>query len=156
MKTNKSFKLLWLREQYTKLRMNPKLANVTNDQIKKYLLEAYDKRRVVEGRLYNNVTHENLILTQEQFIDKYLNEPYILSGYATFFKNQNDAINISAAALKFLGVKRKENKKIMEASEHGSADYIYYKIVQLTFKVLMNSYYGIKKFSPEVRINIFN
>ena len=31
----------------------------------------------------------------------------------------------------------------MEASEHGSDEYIYYRILQLTYKILMNSYYGI-------------
>ena len=31
----------------------------------------------------------------------------------------------------------------MEAAEHGSDDYIYYRILQLTYKVLMNSFYGI-------------
>ena len=82
-------------------------------------------------------------MTQEQFINKYLNEPFILSGYSCLYKNQNDSINISSAALENLGEMRKFNKKKMEAAEHGSNEYIYYRILQLTYKVLMNSYYGI-------------
>lgn len=82
-------------------------------------------------------------MTQEQFINMYLNEGYILSGYACMYKNQENSINISSAALENLGNMRKKYKKKMEAAEHGSDDYIYYKILQLTYKVLMNSYYGI-------------
>lgn len=73
----------------------------------------------------------------------YLNEPYILSGYSCFYKNQDNSINISSAALENLGNMRKKYKKQMEAAEHGSDEYIYYRILQLTYKVLMNSYYGI-------------
>lgn len=111
--------------------------------MKNYLLEKYEKRRLVHGRLYNNATMDNIALTQEQFINEYLNKPYILSGYACFYKNQNDSVNISSAALANLGKMRKANKKKMEAAEHGSDDYIYYRILQLTYKLLMNSYYGI-------------
>lgn len=82
-------------------------------------------------------------MTQENFINMYLKEPYILTGYSCFYKTQDDAINISSAALDNLGQMRKVNKKKMEASEHGSDDYIYYRVLQLTYKVLMNSYYGI-------------
>lgn len=70
--------------------------------------------------MYNNATADNTILTQEQFINMYLNEPYILSGYACFYRNQHDSINISSAALENLGAMRKVNKKKMEAAEHGS------------------------------------
>ena len=80
-------------------------------------------------------------MTQEQFINEYLNKPYILSGYSCLYKNQDDAVNISSAALKNLGDMRKFNKNKMEAAEHGSNEYIYYRILQLTYKVLMNSYY---------------
>ena len=73
----------------------------------------------------------------------YLNEPYVLSGYACFYQNQDNSVNISSAALENLGDMRKFNKKKMEAAEHGSDEYVYYRILQLTYKVLMNSYYGI-------------
>lgn len=76
----------------------------------------------------------------------YLNEPYVLSGYACFYQNQDNSVNISSAALENLGDMRKFNKKKMEAAEHGSDEYVYYRILQLTYKVLMNSYYGMKIF----------
>ena len=82
-------------------------------------------------------------MTQEQFINEYLNKPYILSGYACFYQNQDNMVNISSAALENLGEMRKFNKKKMEAAPHGSSEYVYYRILQLTYKVLMNSYYGI-------------
>lgn len=107
------------------------------------MLKIYEKRYLVNCRLYNNATADNQIMTQEQFINEYLNKPYILSGYSCFYKNQDDGINISAAALENLGDLRKVNKKKMEAAEHGSDEYVYYRILQLTYKVLMNSYYGI-------------
>lgn len=50
-------------------------------------------------------------------------------------------MNVPSAALSNLGDLRKFNKKKMEAAEHGSDDYIYYRILQLTYKVLMNSFY---------------
>ena len=37
----------------------------------------------------------------------------------------------------------RNTKKLQEQSEYGSDEYLYYKILQLTFKVLANSYYGI-------------
>lgn len=85
----------------------------------------------------------------------YLNMPYILSGYACFYENQHDKVNISSAALENLGNERKKNKKKMEAAPHGSDDYIYYRILQLTFKVLMNSYYGILGQKDSVFYNAF-
>lgn len=94
------------------------MKDVSNEDLKKYLLETYEKRRLVNGRLYNNTTNDNIIMNQEQFINEYLNKPYILSGYSCFYKNQDDSINISSAALENLGDMRKFNKKKMEAAEH--------------------------------------
>ena len=79
----------------------------------------------------------------EQFINLFLNSTYILSGYNCLYKNQDEEINIGALALENLLNMRKFYKNKMEASEWGSADYIYYKILQMTYKVLANSYYGI-------------
>lgn len=90
-------------------------------------------------------------MTQEQFIDLFLNKEYILSGYACLYKDHHNGINISSKALEALGALRKKFKKMMEASPHGSDDYVYYRILQLTYKVLMNSYYGIN-YSPEVKV----
>jgi len=110
--------VLWLKDQFQKLRSDPELDDISNDELKKYLLEIYDKRKVVNGRLYNNATEDNEIMTQEQFINEYLNKPYILSGYACFYENQENSINISSKALENLGDMRKVYKKKMEASEH--------------------------------------
>jgi hypothetical protein len=82
-------------------------------------------------------------MTLEQFINLFLNSTFILSGYNTLYKNQDEEINIGALALENLLNMRKFYKNKMEASEWGSADYIYYKILQMTYKVLANSYYGI-------------
>lgn len=138
-----SFKQLWIKEQFSKLRKIYDPSEVSNDILKKLLLEAYDKRRLVQGRFFSNTTFTNEVMDQEQFINLYLNSPCILSGYATLYKNQSESINISSEALKFLGDSRNIFKKKMESSEYGSDEYIYYKILQLTFKVLSNSFYGI-------------
>jgi hypothetical protein len=138
-----TFKALWLREQYTRLRKIYDPSEISNEELRIFLLNKYEQRRLVEGRLYSNTNQKNEIINQEQFIDLFLNRPYILSGYATFYENQSDGINIGSAALKFLLDSRKKYKKMQEESEYGSDAYIYYKILQLTFKVLANSYYGI-------------
>jgi DNA polymerase elongation subunit (family B) len=138
-----SFKQLWLQEQFQKLRKVYDPTEVSNDELKKLLLSEYDKRRVVTGRMYSNTTNKNEVMTQEQFIDYFLNKPLILSGYSTLYENQDNSTNIGSAALKFLLDSRKTFKKKMEESEYGSDQYIYYRILQLTFKVLANSYYGI-------------
>lgn len=123
--------------------MDKRLDKFSNEELKQFLLKKFDERRLVNGRLYNNATQDNVVMNQETFINWYLNKPYILSGYSCFYKNQDDSVNISSAALENLGVSRSFNKKKMEAAPHGSDEYVYYRILQLTFKVLMNSYYGI-------------
>ena len=145
-----TFKALWLKEQYTRLRKIYDPTEVSNEELKIFLLNRYEQRRLVEGRLYSNTTQKNEVMNQEQFIDLFLNRPYIMSGYATFYENQEDGINIVSAALKFLVDSRKFYKKKMEESEYGSDAYVYYKILQLTFKVLANSYYGIKKLWSQI------
>jgi hypothetical protein len=138
-----SFKQLWLQEQFQKLRKVYDPSEVSNNDLKDLLLAEYDKRRIVSGRLFSNTTNKNEAMTQEQFLDYFLNKPIILSGYSTLYENQDNSTNIGSAALKFLLDSRKIYKKKMEESEYGSDQYIYYRILQLTFKVLANSYYGI-------------
>lgn len=134
---------MWLNDQFQKLRAVPALKHKTDRELQEYLVKKYEERRIVKGRFHNNATSSNQVMSQETFINMYLKEPYILTGYSCFYKTQDDAVNISSAALDNLGMMRKINKKKMEASEHGSDDYIYYRVLQLTYKVLMNSYYGI-------------
>lgn len=138
-----SFKVEWLKEQFTRLRNNPALKDYSNEDLKKFLLEKYEERYLAEGRFFNNATHENEIMNQEQFINRYLQGDQILSGYACLFNNQDNALNVPARALEMLGDLRKFYKKKMEASVHGTEEYIYYRILQLTYKILMNSFYGI-------------
>lgn len=142
-KQTKTFKQLWLQEQFKKIREVYSQDEVSNEEIKNILLKKYSERRISEGRLYNNLDKKNYFMNQEQFINYYLNMPYILSGYATFYKNQNDSISIGSEALKCLLENRQIYKKRMKNSEYGSAEYVYNKILQLSFKVLANSYYGI-------------
>lgn len=82
-------------------------------------------------------------MTLEQFINYFLNSDNILSGYNVLYKNQDEALNIGALVLENLLNSRKFYKNKMEASEWGSNDYIYFKILQMTYKILANSYYGI-------------
>lgn len=79
-----TFKLLWLQEMYKKIRLAPELVDVPAEVIKKYLLKIYEKRRLVDGRFYNNTTAENKIINQEDFINLFLNKTYILSRLFLF------------------------------------------------------------------------
>jgi hypothetical protein len=138
-----TFKQLWLQEQFSRLRKIYTKEELSTDEIKNILLKKYSERKLISGRLFSNTTNENTVMTQEQFIDLFLNTDYILSGYAVLYKDQAHSVNIGSAALKFLLDSRKVYKKKMENSPYGSDQYIYYKILQLTYKVLANSYYGI-------------
>ena len=101
-----------MQEQFQRLRKIYTKDELTSEEIKEILFEAYDKRRLVEGRLYNNRTNDNEIMNQEQFIDLFLNRPYILSGYAALYENQENSTNIGSAALEFLLSSRKKYKKV--------------------------------------------
>lgn len=138
-----TFKSLWLKEQYQKLRRIYDPTELSNEELRDLLVSEYGKRRLVQGRFYSNTTQKNEVMNQEQFIDLFLNKPLILSGYAALYENQDNSINIGSSALKTLLDSRKIYKRKMEESEYGSDQYIYYKILQSTFKVLANSYYGI-------------
>ena len=144
------FQQLWMQEQYSRLRKIYSKEEVSNEQLKQLLLKKYSERKLIKGRLYSNTTNDNTVLTQEQFIDLFLNKEYILSGYAVLYKDQKNSVNIGSMALKFLLDSRKVFKKKMEASPYGSDQYIYYRILQLTYKVLANSYYGIKKLWSQI------
>jgi hypothetical protein len=138
-----TFKSLWLKEQYQKLRKIYDPTEFSNEELRQLLVSEYEKRRVVQGRFYSNTTQKNEVMSQEQFVDLFLNKPLILSGYAALYENQDNSINIGSSALKTLLDSRKVFKRKMEESEYGSDQYTYYKILQSTYKVLANSYYGI-------------
>lgn len=140
--TTTSFKYLWMKDHLEKIRLRFDKEVLSDKEVKEYLLKTYDKRYQPEGRFYNNITNENRVMKLEQFINHFLNSDDILSGYCCMFENHK-TINIAANALKYILDQRKFYKNKMEAAERGSDDYIYYKILQLTFKILANSYYGI-------------
>ena len=150
-----TFRMLWIKTEFERLRRAFTPEEYSNEFLKEYLLKKYEEKYNPKGRFYNNTTSENQVMTLEQFTNIYLNNPYILSGYACLYKNQHDSINIGAAALEFLLSSRKKYKKKMEAAEHGSDSYIYYRILQLTYKVLANSYYGILGEKNSVFYNSF-
>ena len=131
-----TFKVAWLKEMFEKLRKVYTVEEFSNKELRDYLLEKYEQRRTVEGRLFNNTSNSNYKMTVEQFIDYFLNNKCILSGYNVLFKDHDDELNIEAAGLKYLLDNRKIFKNKMEASDHGSNAYFYYKVVQLTFKLL--------------------
>lgn len=137
-----SFKFLWMQDHIKKIRLKFTKEVLSDTEIKNYLLKVYDKRYQPTGRFYNSITKQNTMMKLEQFINRFLNSNDILSGYCCTFEN-HDTINIAANALKYILDQRKFYKNKMEAAERGSDDYIYYKILQLTFKILANSYYGI-------------
>ena len=140
---NITFQNLWLKEQYSRLRKIYSPEELSKDDLVNLLMTKYTQRRLSNGRLFSNTSNENTVMTQEQFIDLFLNNEYILSGYGVLYQDQANSINISSSALKFLLDSRKIYKTKMEASPHGSEQYVYYRILQLTYKVLANSYYGI-------------
>ena len=138
-----TFKFLWLQEQIMKIRKVYSEEQISNEKLLNFLLQKYETRKKPIGRFYNNTDFANQIMTLEQFINYFLNSDNILSGYNVLYKNQDEALNIGALVLENLLNSRKFYKNKMEASEWGSNDYVYFKILQLTYKILANSYYGI-------------
>lgn len=149
-----SFKYLWLKDNFDKIRMRYSPEELSNQEIQKYLMEEYDKRYKPVGRFMSNVTCENEVMSLEKFINKIINEDCIVSGYCTLFKNHEHK-NIAAEALKLLLDSRKKYKKLMVEYPKGSNEYTYYKVLQLTYKVLANSYYGILGLSVSPFFNSF-
>ena len=138
-----TFKQLWIRDQFEKIRLAVPAEVISNEDLLKKLAAIYETRHVSEGRFFNNLSNENMIMTQEGFINRFLNCPYVLSGYAALFENQDNVKSVSSDALNDLRTSRKKFKKMMGQAEYGSDEYVYYKVMQLTFKLLANSYYGI-------------
>lgn len=137
-----SFKYLWMKEMYEKIRLMISPEELTNKELQEYLMKVYDQRYQPVGRFMNNISRTNKKMSLESFINWYINSDYILSGYCCLFKN-HDSKNIAANALKYILDQRKYYKKKMAEYEYGSDMYIYYNVMQLTYKVLANSYYGI-------------
>lgn len=138
-----TFKVLWLKDQLQKLRKIFTIEEISNEDLKNLLLEEYDSKTQLEGRFFNNVTKDNTIMTLEQFINKYLQEDLILSGYNTLIANQKNAHSYAIDALVYILKQRAVYKKNMINSKKGSEEYVYWQVLQLTMKILANSYYGV-------------
>ena len=137
-----SFKYLWMKDQLQKIRLKYSEDDLSNQEIFDYLNKKYSERFQPEGRFMSNTTFSNRKMKLEQFIDYYINSDYIISGYNTLFENHKTN-NIAANALKYFLDQRKVYKKKMTEYPKGSTKYLYYKVMQLTYKILANSYYGI-------------
>jgi len=137
-----SFKYLWMKDQLNKIRLKYSEDDISNEELFKLLNNAYNKRYNPAGRFMSNVTYGNKVMTLEQFINTVINSDYILSGYCTLFKN-HQTNNIAANALKYFLDQRKVYKNEMKKHEKGSILYLYNKVMQQTYKILANSYYGI-------------
>lgn len=138
-----SFKVEWLKENYSRLRVIYSKEDMSNDELKEFLLSEYDKRSNPIGRFFNNVTNDNKEMNVENFINYYLNNDYILTGYNVLIKNQETSKPVAIEALKYILAQRKVYKNKMEEALKGSDEYTYYRVMQLTFKILANSYYGV-------------
>ena len=68
-----SFKYLWLKDNFDKIRMRYSPEELSNQEIQKYLMEEYDKRYKPVGRFMSNVTCENEVMSLEKFINKIIN-----------------------------------------------------------------------------------
>ena len=138
------FMKCWLLEQKEKIRRVIPEEKLSDQDLQNYLINVYKTRKKDSwGRLYNNTNNSNTKINVETYINKYLSDDLILSGYNCLFKDHKNSMNIIAMAIDTLLKNRKVNKNKMEAAEHGSDEYLYYKVVQLMFKVLANSVYGI-------------
>ena len=137
-----SFKFLWMKEMFEKIRLMISADQLSNEELQKYLMKVYDERYQPVGRFMNNISKTNKKMSLETFINWYINSDMILSGYCCLFKNHQTK-NIAANALTYILNQRKYYKNKMNEFEYGSDEYIYYNVMQLTYKVLANSYYGI-------------
>ena len=140
-----NFKLLWIDSMKNKLRKVFTTAEVSNQDLKNYLLNAYNNRCNPDGRFFSNITNNNEKMNLEEFINYYINSDCILTGYNCLFKNQvaNGGWPISIEALQDTLKQRKISKKEMVKYPVGSEMYKFYNNDQLTYKIQANSYYGI-------------
>ncbi len=138
-----TFRSSWLDEQIKKIRQVYSKEEYPNDKLKKLLMDSYSKRSMSKGRYYNCNTKSNVKMTVEEFIDKFLAEDKILTGYCTLHIPHSERQSISFKALSKLRSLRTQFKSKMMEFEKGSPQYIYNQITQLVYKILANSYYGI-------------
>lgn len=148
-----NFKVEWIKTQAKRLRSLFSQEELSNEELKQFLLEEYDKRKTVVGRYFNNQTNEVKRMSIEQYINYFITGDKVLTGYNVLIKSHASTKTVAIEALEHILDQRKKYKKLQEASAKGSAEYIYYKVLQLTFKVLANSYYGILSMDSSIFYN---
>ena len=125
----------------TLLRIDP---NLSEKKIEKTLNEMIHERlQVPSVTLDNNYTGESRDTNMLSVFDWALERKPIIAGNATFYKNQNEAINPIANMLDGFLTNRKKTKKLMFSIEDPESDR--YKDLdrkQLNYKRNTNSYYG--------------
>ena len=101
-----SFKFLWMKEMFEKIRLMISPDELSNEELQKYLMKVYDERYQPMGRFMNNISKTNKKMSLETFINWYINSDMILSGYCCLFKN-HETTNIAANALTYILNQRK-------------------------------------------------
>ena len=122
-------------------RMRPQWdATKIRAHVEKKLYAQVQNPRIV---MDNNVLHENREATMISVLDWINERKPIIAGNATFYKNQNEAINPIANMLDNMADRRKSFKKMMfSIDDFESPEYKDLDLKQANEKVNMNSYYG--------------
>ena len=150
-----SFKLCWMRDQIFRLRKIYSKDVLSDEELKKILIKEYNEKDNKIGRLYNNISHISEALTVEEFINLYLNNNYTLTSYNVLFKNQLEYDSILLTAIRNLLDIRKSYKNEMMKYPENSEEHTYYNLLQLAFKLLANSLYGIFSMSSALIFNSY-
>jgi hypothetical protein len=150
-----TFKYEWIIDQYNKIRNIISEEELPQDKLIEYLKDKYSKRKLINGKLYNNVTKDQKDMTQEDFINIMLREDVIMSGYGVLFEQQSDTVNMGALSLQYLLDTRKIYKSKKFEYEPGTDEYIYYDLLQLIYKIIANSYYGVLGLSSSIFYNSY-
>lgn len=137
-----SYRYLWISDSFKKIRLSMTEDEISNDDLYKYLINKYEQRVTRTGRYFNNINNKNFLMTVESFLNYFINSDLVLTGYCTLFRNQNSATSIVSKALVYLLDIRSVYKKEMVKYEQGSREYDYYNLLQITYKILVNAYYG--------------
>jgi hypothetical protein len=139
-----SFKLLWLKTQFDRLRKIYTKDEVSNEELKNLLIKKYDERVDPMGRLFNPTNNQNEQMSLEQYLNYFLNSGNIITGYNVLIKNQDTAKSAAIDALTFILNVRTQYKNEMKKYPEGSAKHSHFDLLQKTEKILANAYYGIQ------------
>lgn len=137
-----SFIELWKKDMITTLKQaHPEWDESDMDKVLNTMLK--EQLQVPEVTMRNNYTGETRDSNMISVFDWAIDRKPIIAGNATFYKNQNEAINPIAKMLDDLLLSRKATKKLMFKVEDKTSDrYKDLDRLQLNYKILANSYYG--------------